>query len=158
MKHSVTATAICTMLAVSASYCSETKAAESYDSHIIVDAYTRHTGNCVAMKCKQPTRVSYQYDYSKYVLTDIGYGHNSYGRDSFNIGAAVTPVVIGQMKLGVFATAISGYSCKELKTCWIAGGLTGILDVERVRVQAIYTPNFGNKTQAVWQIRLGWSY
>lgn len=112
---------------------------------LVGDVYTRHssacqlaTGGCEPWK--QPHRLSWQHDLSDTLSTDAGVGTNSYGNLSANLGLLWQPVKLGFLRGGVFAALASGYTCEQLRTCVLAGGLVATAELDRAVLQAVYVP------------------
>jgi hypothetical protein len=50
---------------------------------------------------------------------------------------------------------VSGYTCEQVKTCVLAGGLIGSMKLGKVVAQVMYVPAFGKGTTEITQLRLG---
>lgn len=127
----------------------------SASDYLLADIYSIHKGQCVAVKCAQPHRLSWQKDVGHDITADIGAGTNSYRRTSVSVGALWQPLHYGVASAGIWAAAVSGYSTDELRTRPLAGGLVGTLTYNDARVQLLYVPSFGEGTTSVINLRLG---
>lgn len=131
---------------------------------LVGDVYTYHSSHCqdaYAKVCEpwgQPHRLSWQHDVSSDWSTDIGIGTNSYGKLSANAGMIYQPIQIGPVRAGVFASLVSGYNRRQLRTCVVAGGFLSTIEVERVVFQVMYVPAIGRGTVSVTQLRAGLTF
>lgn len=129
--------------------------------YLVFDSYTKHSSVCqeaYSKTCepwKQPRRVSWQHDFDNSLTSDIGIGTNSYGKLSANIGGMWQPLELGIVKAGVFAAVVSGYSCEQLKTCVIAGGVVATVVFKTGTLQLLYVPAIGGGTVSVINLRVG---
>ena len=117
---------------------------------IMVDAYTHHSSG----EWKRPNRMSWQHDLTEDLASDIGAGHNSYGKLSFNAGLIYQPLKVGSLSAGAFVSLVSGYTCEQLKTCAVAGGLIASYEVGTVTMQVLYVPAISDGV-SVTQARIG---
>jgi hypothetical protein len=129
---------------------------------IVADTYTKHSSDCQEAYSKtcepwqQPRRVSIQHNLTETITADVGFGTNSYGKFSASVGALYQPLQTKYLKAGVFAALVSGYTCEQLRTCFVAGGLAAtITPNDRVFVQILFVPAVGDGTVSVINTRIG---
>jgi hypothetical protein len=134
------------------------------DDRLMLDAYTKHSSDCqyaYAKTCQrwdQPRRLSWQHDFTDSLSSDVGFGTNSYGAGSANIGAAWQPLHAGPVKVGAFVSYVTGYTCAQLKTCNVFGGAIATVQIKRAVVELMYVPAIGSGTISVAQVRAGVSF
>lgn len=134
------------------------------EDRLMADAYTKHSSVCRTAyrepceRWEQPRRLSWQHDITEYLSSDVGVGTNSYGRLSANIGALYQPINLGPIKAGIFGAIASGYTCKELRTCYLVGGLVATARAGNSYAQVLYVPSIGDGTVSVVNFRVGMGF
>lgn len=133
------------------------------EDRLVFDAYTKHSSHCQDAYSKtctpweQPKRLSWQHEVGDFI-TDIGAGTNSYGKASYNVGGMYLPIRYGNVRMGTFGSFVTGYSCEQLKTCVIAGGVLLDYKYGDTVIQVLYVPAIGGGTVSVVNLRLGMAF
>jgi hypothetical protein len=134
------------------------------DDRLMLDLYTKHSSPCqyaYAKTCEpwqQPRRMSWQHDFTESLSSDIGLGTNSYGNGSASFGAAWKPIHVAGVRAGVWAAYATGYTCAQLKTCSIVGGVIASTQSGKQAFDLLYVPAIGSGTVSVINLRIGYVF
>jgi hypothetical protein len=122
---------------------------------LVVDAYTFSADRSVDGGWNRSGQLSWEHESSDTVTTGIGIGPNVFGKMSISAGAKWEPMQIWRIKYGLWGALVTGYTCDQLKTCAVVGGLVATAIFGHIEVEILHVPRIGNGTKSVSQLRLG---